>query len=127
MARFSPQEMEMARQIFSGEDKEHPPCPDCGGVHARACPRVRSDRVIWSATAQNADGSQVVVEREVHYWEPGTWEGGVIFAPDAFADEPAGSDESAGHDAAGEGSGELVGSDRAAERLRLAAGGQEGR
>jgi len=66
---------EQARAIFSGEDKEHPPCQDCGGVHARACPRIRSVH-----TMINDQG--IVVSREVTYWPPGQWEHHCIFWDD---------------------------------------------
>jgi hypothetical protein len=112
MARFSPEELAMARTMFTGEDKDHPPCPDCGGVHARSCPRVSSDRVVWSPTAVDAQNQPVAIEREVHYWPPGAWEEYVIFARDAFADDAAAGDEDPGPGGDGEGSRELVGPDR---------------
>lgn len=66
---------EQARAIFSGEDEDHPPCQDCGGVHARACPRIRSIKTIISDKG-------IVVEREVTFWPPGQWEHQVIFWDD---------------------------------------------
>jgi hypothetical protein len=71
-----------ARAIFSGSDADHPPCQDCGGVHARACPRLSSVR-----TVINEKG--IVTEREVSYWPPGQWEHNVIFWDDI--NEPDGT------------------------------------
>lgn len=79
MARFSQESLTAARAIFSGDDKEHPACHDCGGVHPRACPRIASERLVL-------DKDQNVTEREVTYWAPGTWETNVIFAEDVFDD-----------------------------------------
>ena len=84
MPEVSPQMREFAEAVFSGQDKDHPPCQDCGGVHARACPRIAKLHVVI-----NGDG--VVTERTVEYWQPGTWETGIIWLEDVYDDDDAGS------------------------------------
>ena len=89
-APLSAQAKEAARRIFSGEEEGTQPCPDCGGVHARACPRIKSESVVLSAEGQ-------IVQREVHYWPPGQWEAGIVFADDAFEkDDGEGGNSPAG-------------------------------
>jgi len=54
-------------------------CEDCGGLHQRACPRVR--RQVWLRTGAGA-GQRV----EVEYWR--AWpRKGVIFPDDAYDPE----------------------------------------
>jgi hypothetical protein len=87
MPEIPPQLRDFARAVFSGLDKEHPPCGDCGGVHARECPRISSVRAVI-----NEKG--VVVEREVSYWAPGTWEKyGIIWPEDVYEDDDASSSD----------------------------------
>ena len=51
------------------------PCPHCGGLHSRACPRVR--RVKW-------DGGKPV---EAVYWRDGKWPTDSILFPDDIAED----------------------------------------
>lgn len=97
-----------ARAIFSGDDKEHPPCDDCGGVHARACPRIHKIRL-------KIDEKGIVTEREAEYWPNGHWEANVIFWDDINDDD----DEEAGNgDPAGDAVAPVFGSDMVGNRLR---------
>jgi hypothetical protein len=82
---------EFAQKVFSGEDSEHQPCQDCGGVHTRACPRIASMSIV---IGQEGDMKGVVTEREVTYWAPGTWEKGIIFADDVWEDDDEQADSS---------------------------------
>jgi len=51
-------------------------CPDCGGIHQRACPRIK--RQVWLRTGAGA-GERT----EVEYWR--TFDDtGVIWPEDAF-------------------------------------------
>jgi hypothetical protein len=84
MPEFSPEARAAAQAIFSGADKDHQPCIDCGGVHARVCPRIH--RLTYSL-----DGSGVVTHREVEYWAPGTWEDGIIWSEDVYDSDDASS------------------------------------
>jgi hypothetical protein len=77
---------EFAKRVFAGEEKDHQPCQDCGGVHARACPRISAIKIL-------IDDKGVVVERDVRYWAPGTWEDDVTFPEDVWEDDdPGGGD-----------------------------------
>lgn len=84
MPEISPEMREFAQRVFSGEDKDHQPCQDCGGVHVRMCPRLSSVRTVISDKG-------IIVEREVTYWAPGTWEAGIIWAGDVYEDDDASS------------------------------------
>lgn len=54
-------------------------CPDCGGIHQRACPRIR--RQVWLRTGPGA-GERT----EVEYWE--TYDDSAIVWPeDAYDPE----------------------------------------
>lgn len=89
MPQMSPEMREFARAVFSGADKNHQPCQDCGGVHARVCPRIASVKTV-------INGDKVVTEREVTYWAPGTWEKGIIWSEDVHDDsDDAGTGDSA--------------------------------
>jgi hypothetical protein len=87
---------DFAQRVFAGEDKDHEPCGDCGGVHTRACPRIASLHVVIG-TAGESKG--VIIERDVTYWAPGVWEKDIIFAGDVWEDDDdddaSGSDNSA--------------------------------
>lgn len=52
----------------------HPgPCQTCGGVHGRACPRVRS-------IEYTTQGDKILIRR-VEYWPDGRWDtSGIMFA-----------------------------------------------
>lgn len=73
---LTPAATESALAIFRREPGARPPCDDCGGVHMRACPRIKR---IHTRADPN---SGAVVDRDVEYWPPGTWEEGVIFFDD---------------------------------------------
>ena len=54
-------------------------CPDCGGIHRRACPRVR--RQVWVG-----QGASAGTRTEAEYWE--TYDDSAIIWPeDAFDPE----------------------------------------
>lgn len=68
-----------AQQVFRGEVPGKGPCEDCGGIHQRACPRIR--RQAWIG-----QGSAAGTRTEVEYWRDGRWDdSGVIWPEDAFA------------------------------------------
>jgi hypothetical protein len=82
MPGMSQELRDFARQVFA-DKADQKPCQDCGGVHARVCPRLQSVRQVI-----NADG--VLVEREVTYWAPGVWESyGIIWPEDVYDDDDA--------------------------------------
>ena len=54
-------------------------CPDCGGIHQRACPRIR--RQVWLRTGAGA-GERT----EVEYWAEYD-QTGIIWPEDAFDPE----------------------------------------
>jgi hypothetical protein len=57
-----------ARRLFT----EGAACEWCGGLHSRACPRVKRFTLVDGKTA------------EVEFWPPGTWpEDGIIWPEDA--------------------------------------------
>lgn len=72
---LTPAQKRDAQQIFA----EGKACGDCGGIHQRACPRIR--RQVWIGQGSGA-GTRV----EVEYWPPGWDDTGVIWPEDAFDD-----------------------------------------
>ena len=70
-----------AQAIFRGEIPGKAACEDCGGLHQRACNRVK--RQVWLRTGAGA-GERV----EVDYWEKWS-QPGVIWPEDAFDPEDA--------------------------------------
>jgi len=64
-----------ARQIFA----EGKACPDCGGIHSRACPRIK--RQTWLRTGPGA-GERT----EVEYWATYPDEG-IIWPEDAYDED----------------------------------------
>lgn len=74
------EQREQARLIFEGKVQGQTACLHCGGVHLRACRRVRS--IEW-----HVDGTVLKAE----YWPDGQWDEGLIVWPeDAFEeDEPS--------------------------------------
>jgi hypothetical protein len=66
------------RGIYQGVFAARPgePCPECGGFHLRACPRVK--RQVW-----HPNGNRT----EVEYWPPGTWEDQEIIWPEDVFEE----------------------------------------
>lgn len=72
---LTPVQKREAQQIFA----EGKACGDCGGIHQRACPRIR--RQAWIGVGAGAG-----VRTEVEYWR--TFDDtGVIWPEDAFDDE----------------------------------------
>jgi hypothetical protein len=67
-----------ARQVFEGVAQSGVrPCVHCGGVHLRACRRVKA--VKW-----HVDGTVI----EAEYWPDGQWdEAGIIWPEDAYEDD----------------------------------------
>ena len=65
-----------AQEIFAAGKA----CEDCGGIHQRACPRVR--RQVWLRTGAGA-GERT----EVEFWPPGWDDTGVIWPEDAYDTE----------------------------------------
>jgi hypothetical protein len=73
---FGEREVLRVSGIFS--ERPDRPCPDCGGFHLRACPRVKSQE--WLG-----NGNRVKVE----YWPDGSWdESAVIYPEDVYDDSP---------------------------------------
>jgi hypothetical protein len=68
-----------AQQVFRGEVQGKGPCEDCGGLHQRACPRIR--RQVWIG-----QGSGAGTRTEVEYWKEFD-QTGIIWPEDAFADD----------------------------------------
>jgi hypothetical protein len=69
----TPEEKALLRELF--RDLPAAPCADCGGVHWRACPRVR--RQAW-----NPNGT---VRTEVEYWDH--WDDSEVLWPEEIWDE----------------------------------------
>jgi hypothetical protein len=67
-----------ARQIFEGKAGDaQRPCVHCGGVHLRACRRVR--KIAW-----HPDGTVIAAT----YWPDGEWDDSdIIWPEDAYDDE----------------------------------------
>jgi hypothetical protein len=60
--------------------KEIGRCEHCGGIHGRACPRLK--RIRW-------DGGKAV---EATYWRDGTWPTSDVLFPEDIADDDEDSD-----------------------------------
>ncbi len=75
---LSRDEKRQARLVFEGKAPNgQSPCLHCGGVHLRACRRVKS--VTW-----HNDGSVISAE----YWPDGQWsEDGIVWPEDAYEDD----------------------------------------
>jgi hypothetical protein len=70
---LSSQDRSDARTIFGKGEQ----CQHCGGIHARACPRVSSLK--W-----HTDGSLI----EVSYWPDREWSrADIIFPEDVYGDD----------------------------------------
>jgi hypothetical protein len=78
MPGLTAEEREQARLVFEGKTPAGQlACLHCGGIHLRACRRVRS--ITW-----NADGSVASAE----YWKDGQWdESGIVWPDDAYDDD----------------------------------------
>lgn len=87
MAKLSKQQRAEARQAFD----EHGQCPFCGGLHSRACARVKKIRNRYSETR----GTQVseLIEQEVEYWPHGEWPTTEIIWPEDCFEEHEEDDE----------------------------------
>ena len=70
------QEKLEAQAIFAAGNA----CTDCGGIHQRACPRIK--RQVWIG-----QGASAGTRTEVEYWPPGWDDTGVIWPEEAFDDE----------------------------------------
>lgn len=72
-----------ARQIFEGIISGRGPCVHCGGVHLRACRRVKSAE--W-----HVDGTLLKVE----YWPDGKWdEDNIAWPEEAYDDDDEPGDD----------------------------------
>ena len=81
MPKLTRAEKADAQAIFAAGEA----CEDCGGIHKRACPRVK--RQVWLRTGPG-DGQRT----EVEYWR--TWDDtGIIWPEDAFDDDPEDASE----------------------------------
>lgn len=83
MASLTRQEKLDAQAIFA----EGKGCPDCGGIHQRACPRVR--RQVWVRSGPG-DGQRL----EVEYWR--TFDDSAIIWPEDAYDMDPDSEGAAG-------------------------------
>jgi len=83
---ISAEERQAARLIFEGKAPSgQRPCFHCGGVHLRACRRVKSAE--W-----HTDGTVIKAE----YWPDGAWdETGIIWPEDAYEDDESDDEEAA--------------------------------
>ena len=75
--RLSAEERAAARQIFEGKATSgQKACIHCGGIHLRACRRVK--RMTW-----HPDGSII----EAEYWPDGAWDDSNITWPEEAYEE----------------------------------------
>lgn len=81
MPNFTPEQKADARAIFEGKVADRKVCEFCGGVHLRACPRVKRSRVVYKPDLTG------ILEQEWEYWEPGSWESDVLFADQVYGDD----------------------------------------
>lgn len=79
---LSSEAKDAAREIFEGRVDGKGACHFCAGIHSsvagldpkwQPCPRIKR-------IERHVDGSVLVVE----FWEPGLWEGDVIFPSDVY-------------------------------------------
>lgn len=72
MASLTPEEKAEARLIFEGKAPSgQKPCLHCGGIHLRACRRVK--KIKW-----HTDGTTL----EAEYWPDGRWDTADITWPE---------------------------------------------
>lgn len=77
MANLTPQQRHDARLILEGKVSGRSACEHCGGVHLRACRRVKQAE--W-----HADGTLI----KVWYWPDGKWdESEIVWPEDAYDDD----------------------------------------
>jgi hypothetical protein len=80
------EERREARLIFEGTHPSRRPCTDCGGVHARACPRVRSHSTTYEYVG--TPPMQNLISYTVTYFKPGQWEtDDIIFPAEAYQED----------------------------------------
>ena len=79
MADLTRAEKVAARELFEAGEA----CPDCGGLHKRACPRVR--RQVWLRVGAG-DGQRT----EVEFWP--TWDDSFVTYPEDAWDPDEGGD-----------------------------------
>lgn len=75
------EEKKLLRELFSQLPREI--CPDCGGYHWRACPRVKRRSL-------HGNGNPA----EVEYWRE--WDDSEVFWPEEIWDEEDDDDDAAG-------------------------------
>lgn len=78
---LSREEKRQARLVFEGRAPNgQVACVHCGGVHLRACRRIKS--LAW-----HPDGSLIAAE----YWPDGQWsEDGIVWPEEAYEDDEEG-------------------------------------
>lgn len=77
MSDLTPQQRQDAKNILEGRTPGQSACQHCGGVHLRACRRVR--RAEW-----HPDGTLL----KVWYWKDGEWdESEILWPEDAYDDD----------------------------------------
>lgn len=70
---FTPEERAGYREQFTKKQQ----CIHCGGLHLRACPRVK--RLVWRNNEEIA---------EVEFWADGKWpQTGIIWPEDAYEED----------------------------------------
>jgi hypothetical protein len=77
---LSDEDKATARAIFEGQHPTRRQCEHCGGIHSRTCPRIKSERTVYSHNVNN--DVTTVAETEIKYWPPGTWETDDITFPE---------------------------------------------
>lgn len=73
---LTPQQLQNARLILEGKIEGKAACIHCGGIHLRACRRVRHAKY-------HVDGTLL----EVWYWPDGKWDESEIVWPEDAYDE----------------------------------------
>jgi hypothetical protein len=76
VSELTAQERFDARQILEGKVKGREPCVHCGGLHLRACRRLK--RAEW-----HSDGTLL----KAWYWKDGQWDESEIVWPEDIYDE----------------------------------------
>lgn len=81
MPAMTPEEAKGYREQFEAGNA----CPHCGGLHLRACPRVR--RLVFRRADEIA---------EAEFWPHGRWpEDGIVWPEDVYARDEADDSEEA--------------------------------
>jgi hypothetical protein len=80
---LSDEERKAARAVFEGHITGRTICEHCGGLHTRACPRIKGERTVFSHNVTT--GQSQVIESHIQYWPPGKWERyGITFPEDVY-------------------------------------------